>query len=50
MFTAPTRRPLSYEADGGYAAALIVREAAPPGPPKPRLLDRVRAAIRIHAT
>ncbi len=47
MFTVPTRGPLSYEADGGYAAALIVRGAAPPGPPKPRLLDRVRAVIRF---
>lgn len=48
MFPSPTRRPVSYEADGGYAGVLIVREAAPPGPPKLRLLDRVRVAIRAR--
>src|SRR2546426_6379894 len=28
--------------------ALIVRESEPPAAPKPRLLDRVRGAIRAH--
>jgi len=33
---------------GALAATLAVREAGPGGAPKPRLLDRVREAIRAH--
>ncbi len=31
-----------------HATALAVREAGPTGAPKPRLLDRVRAALRAR--
>ena len=34
--------------DGAPAAALMVREAGPARPPKPRLLDRVREAVRAR--
>ena len=38
-------RPLAYVAD---ARVLVAREATPPAPPRPRLLDRVRHAIRAR--
>ena len=34
--------------DGGWRGLLAVHESGPAGPPKPRLLDRVRAALRIR--
>src|SRR2546426_11390995 len=34
---------------GAFTATLAVREPGPAGAPKPRLLDRVRAAIRCQA-
>ena len=39
-----------YEAysDGGTFRLFVVGEAAPPGPQKPRLLDRVRVEIRTR--
>jgi site-specific recombinase XerD len=48
MITAPMRGLVSYAAGAGSSRPRTVREAAPPGPPKPRLLDRVRAAIRAR--
>jgi integron integrase len=38
--------PLAF--DESLAVLLAVREASPPGPPKPRLLDRVRQAVRAR--
>ena len=40
--------PGSYALESRYRLALAVREAEPPGAPKPRLLDRVRDAIRAR--
>jgi len=39
--------PIVYSAPAGLRS-LLVREAGPPDPPKPRLLDRVRAAARTR--
>ena len=46
----PSSRPVSYlTASGGVLGSeLTVREAGPAGPPKPRLLDRVRQTIRAR--
>lgn len=43
---ATTARPLTYVA--GSDEALIAREVGPPGPRPPRLLDRVRDAVRAR--
>jgi len=42
--------PITYPvlAGGALAATLAVREAGPAGAPQPRLLDRVRAALRAR--
>lgn len=37
-----------YAARTGRDRALVVRETPPPGAPKPRLLDRVHAAVRTR--
>ena len=39
---------MAYAVDGTAARVLMVREARPPEAPKPRLLDRVRAAARMR--
>ena len=46
MVTLPLHVPVSYPPVTGLAdaRAFAVRETTPPGPPKPRLLDRVRHA------
>ena len=40
--------PISYRASPGGVTTLAAREVRPVGAPKPRLLDRVRAAIRAR--
>ena len=40
--------PLAYPAGGWPSRAPVVRESRPPDAPKPRLLDRVREAIRVR--
>jgi hypothetical protein len=37
-----------YTVGGGHSGVLAVREARPPDAPQPRLLDRVRAAVRTR--
>ena len=50
MVTLPLRTAVSYATviDGPDVAAFAVRETAPAAAPKPRLLDRVREAIRTR--
>ena len=50
MVALRSSRRFSYPTPGGRApaATLCVREAGPADAPKPRLLDRVRAAIRAR--
>ena len=50
MVALRSSRQFSYPTSAGRApaATLCVREAGPAGAPKPRLLDRVRAAIRAR--
>ena len=49
MVTSRQSHPISYPASPeGAFAALAVREVGPAGAPKPRLLDRVREAIRAR--
>jgi integrase len=51
MGMVPSRHshPILYRASReGAFTTLAVREVGPVGPPKPRLLDRVRAAIRVR--
>src|SRR5262245_14292677 len=48
MSTAALRSKVSYHAFSNGGPPLAVHEAGPPGPPKPRLLDRVREAIRAR--
>ena len=49
MVTSRQSHPISYPASPeGAFTALAVREVGPAGAPKPRLLDRVRAAIRAR--
>ncbi len=40
--------PLAYPVGGWPSRAAVVRESRPPDAPKPRLLDRVREAIRVR--
>jgi hypothetical protein len=47
----PLRRSLGsmvYTVGGGHSGILAVREARPPEAPQPRLLDRVRTAVRTR--
>ena len=46
----PSSRPISYltASDGVLGSELTFREAGPAGPPKPRLLDRVRQTVRAR--
>ena len=39
---------LRYEVEGDHAATIAVRESAPTGAPKPKLLDQVRQRIRAR--
>jgi len=39
---------LRYETQGDHAAVMAVRESAPPGAPKPKLLEQVRQRIRAR--
>jgi hypothetical protein len=49
MATPRQCHPISYPAlPEGASTRLIVREVGPAGAPKPRLLDRVREAIRAR--
>jgi integron integrase len=50
MVTLRAHAPLSYAAPRGCAEdrTFVVRETSEPGPPKPRLLDRVRLALRAR--
>jgi integrase len=50
MVALQSRGPISYPAfaGGAFAATRSVREVGPAAAPKPRLLDRVREAIRIR--
>jgi len=51
MASVQTSAPLSYAAVGECHRPRtmdVVHETAPPGPPKPRLLDRVREALRTR--
>src|SRR5262245_9257123 len=40
--------PFTYPGPPEHACALTARETSPPGPAKPKLLDRVRDAIRTR--
>jgi len=46
----PSSRPISYltASDGVLGSELTFRETGPAGPPKPRLLDRVRQTVRAR--
>ena len=48
--TSPSSRPVSYPtaSDALADSVLMFREVGPQEPPKPRLLDRVREAIRAR--
>jgi site-specific recombinase XerD len=50
MVTLQVHVPVSYPPVTGLAdaRAFAVRETTPPGPPKPRLLDRVRQALQAR--
>ncbi len=50
MVTLQLHVPVSYPPVTGLAdaRAFAVRETTPPGPPKPRLLDRVRQALQAR--
>ncbi len=51
MVGAQRRPPFSYAVVGAChrpGSEYLVREPAPPGPPRPRLLDRVRGALRAR--
>ena len=51
MLSAQTSPPVSYVAlsDGSWRSSVsAVHETGPPGPPKPRLLDRVRETLRAR--
>ena len=48
MFLARSIGPVMYAISVRAGPALAVREAPPPNPPKPRLLDRVREALRAR--
>ncbi len=50
MVALRSSEPISYPASSGgaFRGPLAVHEAGPPSPPKPRLLDRVREAIRAR--
>ena len=50
MVALQSSRPVRYAARTGepLASIFVARETGPGGPPKPRLLDRVRDAIRAR--
>ena len=50
MIALRSRGPISYPVSAGcaFATTRCVREAGPASLPKPRLLDRVREAVRIR--
>ena len=48
MISARMRGPVSYAAGTEHARVLAVRQTGPPGPLKPRLLERVRETVRAR--